>query len=106
MYIIDVGPETIRDVMEWYGESLSDLPCDNYEWAFEDYVKARLPARYSQWKDAQKEYGGYCPVLFDWSNNSMGGLITGEEHDRILADFCNLNVKANEQIQRLLDGMK
>lgn len=105
MYIIEVTPETIREVMEWYGESLSELPCDNYEWAFEDYIKARFPVRYAQWKDVNSQYGGYSPVLFDWSNNRMEGRITEEEHDRILADFCNLDVRANEQIQRLLDGM-
>ena len=105
MYIIDVSPENIRDIMEWYGESLSDLcGIGNYEDAFDAYVKARMPERYAQWVDAQAPH--YPSVLFDWSNNLLEGLITEEEHNRILADFCNSAVRPNEHIQELLDGMK
>ena len=100
MYIIDVSPEIIRAVVEEYGLPVRLYQCEQM---FKKYVEARLPARYAQWRD---QHRGCRWLLSDWSTNKMMGLITKEEHDRILADFCNSAVRPNEQIQELLDGMK
>lgn len=109
-----IRPEDIRKVMERYGESLTDLGAD-YCREFEDWFKGCEPRIYQDWLESISEYvqkdspdwPAYRAelLLFQFSNNSLGGRVY-EQHDDYLAEFFNQSGAGNRHIIELLQGLE
>ena len=112
-----ITPQDIRQVMENLGESLTDLGA-TYAKDFAVWLRGKRPTIFSGWVADQVKSGHYDPqgkdhtitldseeLLFDFSNNSLGGLIPDmDAHDGLLAEFCNQCPAAHDHIMDLLEG--
>ena len=114
---IPVTPQDIRNVMESYGESLTDLGGQNYSVAFLRWFKEKEPEKFESWVSEAKKYlsVGRSKVtdrvigeelLFVFSNSSLEGRLSRDEHDAFLSEFCSMNPKANKHLQSLLKDLQ
>jgi hypothetical protein len=99
-----VTEKHIREVMEHYGESLTDMGAD-YGEDFLKWFMANYRETYRQWINQIED----TPILvtgknllFYFSNESLGGLVS-DTHDEILTDFCNQNYHARKHILQLFN---
>jgi len=112
-----VTPQDIRNVIESYGESLTDLGGQNYSVAFLRWFKEKEPEKFEGWVSEARQYLSEGrskltdrvigeELLFVFSNSSLDGRISLEQHDAYLSEFCSANPRANKHLQGLLKGLQ
>ncbi len=127
-----ITAEDIRTIMEGYGESLGDRGAD-YEEEFLVWFQEREPKIYQAWRQKEDKWAAqrkkqFPPpvtesaedrkffdkmkdspaqeLLFAYSNNSLGDRLTEEQHDRLLAEFAQVNLRARRHLLRLKEDLK
>lgn len=118
----EITAENIRTVMEWHGESLTDLWAD-YAPEFLIWFKANYKVIFDSWL---KRAGQYLPLrdetfdevwilkhqdrithelLFSFGNNALDGEVSNT-HDDMLVEFCKTCPKAKRHIHILLEQLE
>ena len=120
VYISDV-----RRIMEDWGESLTDLGAD-YSGEFMEWMQSNHSDEYRAWYEGYRkerdEFNKKFGIsdeelkefelelsktfLFEYSNSSLRGNLSSEEHDKYLAEFANQNLKANKHLRGLLSELE
>jgi len=124
-----VNNSDVRRIMEDYGESLTDLEAD-YSDEFMEWMQSNHSEIYDSWhEDYKKEQDEFIErfrerlrfpdkelneselelsetFLFEYSNSSLRGNLSSEEHDKYLAEFANQNLKANKHLRGLLSELE
>jgi hypothetical protein len=117
-----IEPRDVRAIMEYHGESLSDLGA-GYGEEFALWMKDNHGDIYDKWEagcsregsdegtktlldEAIDELFDGMDFIFEYSNSSLNGILSLEEHDEYLANFANESVNARKHLLSLLEQVE